>query len=60
MSYPKRRPVSRLGPIVESSIRRVLGASTFQELVRDKLSGLFIVHDGLLGADNAASDGQFV
>ncbi len=27
---------SRLGPIVESSLRRVLGASTFLELVRDK------------------------
>jgi membrane protease subunit HflC len=27
---------SRLGPIVESSIRRVLGASTFQDVVRDK------------------------
>jgi membrane protease subunit HflC len=27
---------SRLGPIVESSLRRVLGASTFQDLVRDK------------------------
>ncbi|MEZ5818416.1 MAG: protease modulator HflC [Hyphomicrobiaceae bacterium] len=27
---------SRLGPIVESSIRRVLGATTFQDLVRDK------------------------
>lgn len=27
---------SRLGPIVESSLRRVLGASTFQELVKDK------------------------
>jgi membrane protease subunit HflC len=27
---------SRLGPIVESSIRRVLGATTFLDLVRDK------------------------
>jgi membrane protease subunit HflC len=27
---------SRLGPIVESALRRVLGASTFQDLVRDK------------------------
>ena len=27
---------SRLGPIVDSSIRRVLGSSTFQEVVRDK------------------------
>jgi membrane protease subunit HflC len=27
---------SRLGPIVESSLRRVLGAATFQDLVRDK------------------------
>jgi membrane protease subunit HflC len=27
---------SRLGPIVESSIRRVLGATTFQDVVRDK------------------------
>jgi membrane protease subunit HflC len=31
---------SRLGPIVESSLRRVLGASTFQELVRDKREDL--------------------
>ncbi|MFM9848341.1 MAG: protease modulator HflC [Hyphomicrobiaceae bacterium] len=31
---------SRLGPIVESSIRRILGASTFQELVRDKREDL--------------------
>jgi membrane protease subunit HflC len=27
---------TRLGPIVESSLRRVLGASTFQDVVRDK------------------------
>ncbi|MDX2155360.1 MAG: protease modulator HflC [Hyphomicrobiaceae bacterium] len=27
---------SRLGPIVESSIRRVLGATTFQDVVKDK------------------------
>lgn len=27
---------SRLGPIVESSLRRVLGAAAFQDLVRDK------------------------
>jgi membrane protease subunit HflC len=27
---------SRLGPIVESAIRRVLGATTFQDLVRDR------------------------
>lgn len=27
---------SRLGPIVESSLRRVLGASTFQDLVKDR------------------------
>ena len=27
---------SRLGPIVESSLRRVLGSATFQEIVRDK------------------------
>lgn len=27
---------SRLGPIVESSIRRVLGAATFQDVVKDK------------------------
>lgn len=27
---------SRLGPIVDSSLRRVLGAATFQDLVRDK------------------------
>ena len=31
---------SRLGPIVESSIRRVLGATTFQALVRDKREDL--------------------
>lgn len=31
---------SRLGPIVDSSLRRVLGASTFQELVRDKREDL--------------------
>lgn len=27
---------SRLGPIIESSMRRVLGSTTFQDLVRDK------------------------
>ncbi len=32
----ERNVRSRLGPIVESSLRRVLGASTFQDLVRDK------------------------
>jgi modulator of FtsH protease HflC len=31
---------SRLGPIVESSLRRVLGAATFQDLVRDKRENL--------------------
>jgi membrane protease subunit HflC len=31
---------SRLGPIVESSLRRVLGASSFQDLVRDKREDL--------------------
>jgi membrane protease subunit HflC len=31
---------SRLGPIVESSLRRVLGGSTFQDLVKDKREGL--------------------
>jgi membrane protease subunit HflC len=31
---------SRLGPIVESSLRRILGASTFQDLVRDKREDL--------------------
>jgi membrane protease subunit HflC len=31
---------SRLGPIVESSIRRVLGGSTFEEVVRDKREAL--------------------
>ena len=31
---------SRLGPIVESSLRRVLGGSTFQDLVRDKREAL--------------------
>ncbi len=32
----ERNVRSRLGPIVESSIRRVLGATTFTSLVRDK------------------------
>jgi modulator of FtsH protease HflC len=32
----ERRVRSRLGPIVESAIRRVLGGSTFEEVVRDK------------------------
>ncbi len=27
---------SRLGPIIDSAMRRVLGASTFQDVVRDK------------------------
>ena len=31
---------SRLGPIVESSLRRVLGAATFLDLVRDKRENL--------------------
>ena len=31
---------SRLGPIVESALRRVLGGSTFQDLVRDKREDL--------------------
>jgi membrane protease subunit HflC len=31
---------SRLGPIVESALRRVLGASTFEEVVRDKREAL--------------------
>lgn len=31
---------SRLGPIVESSLRRVLGASTFQDLVKDRREDL--------------------
>ena len=31
---------SRLGPIVESALRRVLGAATFQDLVRDKREDL--------------------
>ena len=31
---------SRLGPIVESSLRRVLGGSTFQDLVKDKRESL--------------------
>src|SRR5262245_37236963 len=30
---------SRLGPIVESSLRRVLGGATFQEVVRDNREG---------------------
>lgn len=32
----ERNVRSRLGPIVESSIRRVLGATTFQSVVRDR------------------------
>ena len=32
----ERMVASRLSPIVDSSIRRVLGAATFQEVVRDK------------------------
>jgi membrane protease subunit HflC len=32
----ERNVRSRLGPIVESSIRRVLGSQTFQDVVRDK------------------------
>jgi membrane protease subunit HflC len=31
---------SRLGPIVESSLRRVLGGSTFQDVVKDKREAL--------------------
>jgi modulator of FtsH protease HflC len=31
---------SRLGPIVESSLRRVLGAATFQDVVRDQRENL--------------------
>jgi membrane protease subunit HflC len=31
---------SRLGPIVDSTLRRVLGGSTFQEVVRDKRENL--------------------
>ncbi len=31
---------SRLGPIVDSTLRRVLGAATFQEVVRDKRENL--------------------
>ncbi len=31
---------SRLGPIIDSTLRRVLGASTFQEVVRDKREDL--------------------
>jgi membrane protease subunit HflC len=31
---------SRLGPIVESSLRQVLGSATFQEIVRDKREAL--------------------
>lgn len=32
----EQRVRSRLGPIVESSLRRVLGGSTFQDVVKDK------------------------
>jgi len=31
---------SRLGPIIESSLRRVLGAATFQDVVKDKRENL--------------------
>jgi len=31
---------SRLGPIIESALRRVLGAATFQDVVRDKRESL--------------------
>jgi membrane protease subunit HflC len=31
---------SRLGPIIDSTLRRVLGAATFQEVVRDKRENL--------------------
>lgn len=36
----ERNVRTRLGPIVESALRRVLGESTFQELVRDKREDL--------------------
>ena len=32
----ERNVRSRLGPIVESALRRVLGGTTFQDVVRDK------------------------
>ena len=36
----ERMVSSRLGPIVDSAIRRVLGSATFQEVVRDKREDL--------------------
>jgi modulator of FtsH protease HflC len=36
----ERQVRSRLGPIVESSLRRVLGGATFQDLVRDNREAL--------------------
>ena len=36
----ERNVRSRLGPIIESSLRRVLGGSTFQDVVRDKREAL--------------------
>src|SRR5215475_5732826 len=36
----ERNVRSRLGPITESALRRVLGASTFQDVVRDKREAL--------------------
>jgi membrane protease subunit HflC len=36
----ERNVRSRLGPIIESSLRRVLGGTTFQEVVRDKREAL--------------------
>src|SRR5215475_6251743 len=36
----ERQVRSRLGPIIESALRRVLGGSTFQDVVRDKREAL--------------------
>ena len=36
----ERKVRSRLGPIIESALRRVLGGSTFQDVVRDKREAL--------------------
>jgi membrane protease subunit HflC len=42
---------SRLGPILESSIRRVLGSSTFQDVVRDRREDLMKLIAGQVNAE---------
>jgi membrane protease subunit HflC len=44
---------SRMGPIIESSLRRVLGAATFQDLVRDKREELMKRIAGQVNAEGA-------